>query len=121
MVAAATILMADLGHAPVSTTHVLSSGVAGTMTANGSGVQGDTVRKILLAWALTLPGTVLMAGVLYAAGRLLVGGGAECRNEGGAGSGCTARSHPSRLGLAWARPGLLHAPVSPQPHSSFST
>jgi phosphate/sulfate permease len=73
LVAAATILGADLAHAPVSTTQVLSSGVAGTMAANGSGIQGGTCRKIILAWVLTLPATVLLAGGLFVIGRLLVG------------------------------------------------
>jgi phosphate/sulfate permease len=73
IVAAATILGADLAHAPVSTTQVLSSGVAGTMAANGSGVQGATCRKILLAWVFTLPGTMVLAGGLFTLGRLLVG------------------------------------------------
>lgn len=72
-VAAATILAADLAHLPVSTTQVLSSGVAGTMAANGSGVQGGTCKKIMLAWALTLPACVLLAGLLFTVGRLLVG------------------------------------------------
>jgi phosphate/sulfate permease len=72
VVAAATILAADVAHAPVSTTQVLSSGVAGTMAANGSGVQGGTCKKILLAWCLTLPCTVLLAGGLFAIGRLFV-------------------------------------------------
>ncbi len=71
--AAATILAADVAHAPVSTTQVLSSGVAGTMAANGSGVQGSTCRKILLAWGFTLPGTMLLAGALFTAGRWLAG------------------------------------------------
>jgi PiT family inorganic phosphate transporter len=70
-VAAATILAADLVHAPVSTTQVLSSGVAGTMAANRSGIQGTTCRKILLAWVFTLPGTILLAGALFTAGRWL--------------------------------------------------
>jgi phosphate/sulfate permease len=73
VVAAATIMAADFLHAPVSTTQVLSSGVAGTMAANGNGVQGATCRKIMLAWVLTLPGTVLLAGGLFMAGRWLVG------------------------------------------------
>ncbi|AWM41997.1 Low-affinity inorganic phosphate transporter 1 [Gemmata obscuriglobus] len=72
-VAAATILAADMVKLPVSTTQVLSSGVAGTMVANGSGVQGGTCRKILLAWALTLPACMLLAGLLFTLGRLLVG------------------------------------------------
>jgi inorganic phosphate transporter, PiT family len=71
-VAATTILAADRVHLPVSTTHVLSSGVAGTMAANGNGVQGRTCRKILLAWVLTLPGTALLAGGLFVVGRWLV-------------------------------------------------
>jgi phosphate/sulfate permease len=50
---------------PVSTTHVLSSGVAGTMVANRSGLQGATVRNLLMAWALTLPVSIALAGGLY--------------------------------------------------------
>ncbi|HET6554038.1 MAG TPA: inorganic phosphate transporter [Dyella sp.] len=54
------------GHQPpVSTTHVLTSGVAGTIAANGSGLQWATVRDLLMAWVLTLPASVLLAGVLY--------------------------------------------------------
>jgi phosphate/sulfate permease len=71
VVAAATILAADWAHAPVSTTQVLSSGVAGTMAANRSGIHGATCRKILLAWVFTLPGTMLLAGALFTAGRWL--------------------------------------------------
>ncbi len=71
-VAAATILAADTLHLPVSTTQVLSSGVAGTMVANGSGVQGGTIRRILLAWALTLPACIVLAGVLFTLGRMIV-------------------------------------------------
>lgn len=73
VVAAATIFAADRFHLPVSTTHILSSGVAGTMAANGSGVQGATARKILLAWVLTLPASMTLAGLLFTAGRLAVG------------------------------------------------
>ncbi len=72
-VAAATIMAADVLQLPVSTTQVLSSGVAGTMAANGSGVQGGTCKKILMAWALTLPACVLLAGMLFTVGRLIVG------------------------------------------------
>jgi len=68
LVAAATIFAADHLGLPVSTTHVLSSGVAGTMAANGSGLQGDTVRNILLAWVLTLPVCVLLGSGLFSAG-----------------------------------------------------
>jgi PiT family inorganic phosphate transporter len=63
--AAATIGAADYFGLPVSTTHVLSSGVAGTMTANGSGLQLETVRNIALAWVLTLPASILLAGFLF--------------------------------------------------------
>ena len=65
IVAAATIGAADGFGLPVSTTHVLSSGVAGTMVANGSGMQWSTVRSIALAWVLTLPAAMVMSGVLY--------------------------------------------------------
>ena len=51
---------------PVSTTHVLSSGVAGTMAANRSGLQMETLRNLLLAWVLTLPVTVLLGAGLFA-------------------------------------------------------
>jgi PiT family inorganic phosphate transporter len=72
-VAAGTILMAAVTGLPVSTTHVLSSGVAGTMVANGSGLQGGTVRKVALAWVLTLPACATLAAVLFWLGRVLVG------------------------------------------------
>jgi PiT family inorganic phosphate transporter len=72
-VAAGTILIAAVTGLPVSTTHVLSSGVAGTMVANGSGVQGGTVGKIALAWLLTLPACVILAGTLFWVGRLIAG------------------------------------------------
>jgi len=49
----------------VSTTHVLSSGVAGTMLANGSGIQLSTLRNIAMAWVLTLPCAILLSGTLY--------------------------------------------------------
>ncbi|MCU0703673.1 MAG: inorganic phosphate transporter [Fimbriiglobus sp.] len=70
-VAALTILLSTFFKMPVSTTQVLSSGVAGTMVANGSGVQGKTTTKILLAWVVTLPCTMLLSGGLFALGRLL--------------------------------------------------
>ncbi|MCG5029612.1 inorganic phosphate transporter, partial [[Ruminococcus] torques] len=55
VVAMGTIFAADHFGLPVSTTHVLSSGIAGTMAANGSGVQMSTIRSIAMAWILTLP------------------------------------------------------------------
>jgi phosphate/sulfate permease len=72
VVAAATISLADIGHLPVSTTHVLSSGVAGTMWANKSGIQPDTLRKIGLAWLMTMPAAVLLAAGLFVAGGALI-------------------------------------------------
>jgi PiT family inorganic phosphate transporter len=65
LVAAVTIMGADQLHLPVSTTHILSSGVAGTMAANGSGLQARTLLNIALAWVLTLPAAILLAGGLY--------------------------------------------------------
>ncbi len=65
LVAMATIGAADMFGLPVSTTHVLSSGVAGTMAANGSGVQMGTIRNLLMAWVLTLPCAILLSGTLY--------------------------------------------------------
>jgi inorganic phosphate transporter, PiT family len=65
IIAAATIGAADGFGLPVSTTHVLSSGVAGTMVANGSGMQWSTVRSIAMAWVLTLPAAMIMSGLLY--------------------------------------------------------
>ncbi len=69
---ASLIGMANIFSLPVSTTHVLSSGVAGTMVANKSGLQGGTVKTILLAWVLTLPATVaLSAGLFWRASKAL--------------------------------------------------
>ena len=65
MVAAATIAAADMYGLPVSTTQVLSSGVAGTMAADGAGLQMTTARNMLLAWVLTLPMAILLSGTLY--------------------------------------------------------
>ena len=65
LVAAATIAAADGYGLPVSTTHVLSSGVAGTMAANGSGLQWATIRNLAMAWVLTLPVAIMLSGTLY--------------------------------------------------------
>jgi PiT family inorganic phosphate transporter len=73
LVAAATIGMADMGGMPVSTTHVLSSGVAATMWANKSGIQPETVREIALAWVLTLPVAMALSGGLYWLATLFTG------------------------------------------------
>lgn len=65
LVAMMTIGAADIYGLPVSTTHVLSSGVAGSMVANGSGLQLRTLRNLALAWVLTLPAAILLSGSLY--------------------------------------------------------
>jgi len=65
LVAMAMISAADSFGLPVSTTHVLSSGVAGTMAANKSGLQMETVRNLAMAWVLTLPMAMLLSGSLY--------------------------------------------------------
>jgi inorganic phosphate transporter, PiT family len=69
--AMATIMTADGLGLPVSTTHVLSSGIAGTMAANRTGLQLETVRNLALAWVLTLPVAMLLSGVLFWAFRFI--------------------------------------------------
>jgi len=66
--AATSIGIASITGMPVSTTHVLSSAVAGTMVANKSGLQFSTIKTILMAWVLTLPTTIILAGGLFYAG-----------------------------------------------------
>ncbi|MBV9555133.1 MAG: inorganic phosphate transporter [Alphaproteobacteria bacterium] len=66
LVAMTTIAAADMYGLPVSTTHILTSGVAGTMAANGSGLQWGTVRSLALAWVLTLPAAIILSGSLFA-------------------------------------------------------
>lgn len=61
----ATIGAADWFGLPVSTTHVLSSGIAGSMAANHSGLQWGTVRNLFMAWVLTLPASIVLAGFLF--------------------------------------------------------
>jgi PiT family inorganic phosphate transporter len=65
LVAMVTIGAADAFGLPVSTTHVLSSGVAGSMAANRSGLQLSTIRNLAAAWVLTLPVAILLSGSLY--------------------------------------------------------
>jgi inorganic phosphate transporter, PiT family len=72
LVAMSTIAAADMYGLPVSTTHVLSSGVAGAMTANGSGLQWSTIRNLVMAWVLTMPAAILLSGGLYIAFRHLL-------------------------------------------------
>jgi PiT family inorganic phosphate transporter len=74
---AGTVAMITVGLAsrfglPVSTTHVLSSGVAGTMSANRSGLQAATLRNIILAWVLTLPACIFLGAMFFAAALMLV-------------------------------------------------
>ena len=72
LVAASTIVVAGQLGLPVSTTHVLSSGIAGTMVAQRSGLQQSTIRNILLAWVLTLPVSMLLSGGLFLLFRLFL-------------------------------------------------
>ena len=65
LVAMTTIFAADHYGLPVSTTQVLSSGVAGTMVANGSGMQASTIRSLALAWILTLPVAMCLSASLF--------------------------------------------------------
>ncbi|KFC04474.1 low-affinity inorganic phosphate transporter [Trabulsiella guamensis ATCC 49490] len=65
MTAAVSIGLASYTGMPVSTTHVLSSSVAGTMIVDGGGLQRKTVTNILMAWVFTLPASIILSGVLY--------------------------------------------------------
>ena len=65
LVAMGTIFAADKFGLPVSTTHILSSGIAGTMAANGNGLRFKTIRNIAAGWVFTLPAAALLSGVLY--------------------------------------------------------
>lgn len=66
LVGAATIGMADVVGMPVSTTHILSSGIAGAMAADRTALQRDTLRNIILAWVLTVPACMLLGSMLFA-------------------------------------------------------
>ena len=68
-----TIATADSLGLPVSTTHVLSSGIAGTMAANKTPLQLETVRNLAMAWVLTLPVAMLLSGFLFWAFRAMAG------------------------------------------------
>jgi len=72
LVTMTTIGFAGVIGVPVSTTHTLTSSVAGTMFANRSGLQGDTVRNILIAWVLTVPACVLLGSLLFAGSLFVV-------------------------------------------------
>ena len=72
LVAMITILLADNYGLNVSTTHVLSSGVAGSMAANHSGLQMSTLRNLLMAWVLTLPVCIFLGAMFFAGGLLVL-------------------------------------------------
>jgi inorganic phosphate transporter, PiT family len=65
VVSAVVIGAAGLTGLPVSTTHIVTSGIAGTMVTAGAGLQYSMLYRIAIAWLLTLPVTVLIAGGLY--------------------------------------------------------
>lgn len=69
--AASAIGVASITGMPVSTTHVLSSAVAGTMVANRTGLQFATVKTILLAWVYTLPATIVLSAGFFYLGSLI--------------------------------------------------
>lgn len=63
--AVGAIGLANMMSLPVSTTHVLSSGIAGTMIANKKGLQTKTIRHILLAWIITLPASIVLSSAIF--------------------------------------------------------
>jgi PiT family inorganic phosphate transporter len=67
IVASLGIGLASWKGVPVSTTHMLSSGIAGTMVAKKGlkNLQKKTVKTIVLAWVLTLPVTIVLSGGLF--------------------------------------------------------
>jgi PiT family inorganic phosphate transporter len=65
LVSAALISVAGLTGLPVSTTHIVTSGIAGTMVSSGAGLQYKMVSRIVIAWVLTLPVTIVISGILY--------------------------------------------------------
>jgi PiT family inorganic phosphate transporter len=74
LVAASTIGVSTFLGLPVSTTHVLSSGIAGSMVASKGikNLQPKTIKNILMAWVLTLPVTITLSGLLYIFFRWLI-------------------------------------------------
>jgi PiT family inorganic phosphate transporter len=65
LVGAVLIGVAGFTGLPVSTTHIITSGIAGTMVTGGQGVQGGMVSRIVAAWVFTLPATIIIAGALF--------------------------------------------------------
>lgn len=75
IIAASTIGISTFLGLPVSTTHVLSSGIAGTMVA-GKGLKNlraKTVKNIAIAWLVTLPVTIIMSGTIFLALYYMIG------------------------------------------------
>jgi PiT family inorganic phosphate transporter len=74
IIAASTIGLASGFGLPVSTTHVLSSGIAGSMAASGgtNNLNGNTLKNIELAWVLTLPVSIALAFLLFMLFRLFI-------------------------------------------------
>ncbi|VFP80730.1 inorganic phosphate transporter PitA [Candidatus Erwinia haradaeae] len=70
--AAVSIGVASYTGIPVSTTHILSSSVAGAMLASGNGIQGRTVKNILIAWMLTLPVAIILSSIIYVTATKLI-------------------------------------------------
>ncbi|WP_026997936.1 inorganic phosphate transporter [Flectobacillus major] len=75
LVASITIGLATAYKWPVSTTHVLSSGIAGSMVASKGikNLQGGTVKNIVMAWVLTLPVTIILSATLFIFLRWIIG------------------------------------------------
>lgn len=73
LVAASTITVSSMFGLPVSTTHVLSSGVAGSMVASSGlkNLQKKTIAAIGIAWLITLPVTILLSGLLFLVLRMI--------------------------------------------------
>jgi PiT family inorganic phosphate transporter len=65
LVGSVLIGTAGLTGLPVSTTHIITSGIAGTMLAGGQGLHGNMLARIIMAWAFTLPATMLISGALF--------------------------------------------------------
>jgi PiT family inorganic phosphate transporter len=65
LVAALLIGGAGFSGFPVSTTHVVTGGISGTMVASGAGIQKAMLRQIAAAWVLTLPATIVLSGGLF--------------------------------------------------------
>jgi PiT family inorganic phosphate transporter len=75
LVASITIALSTVYKWPVSTTHVLSSGIAGSMVASKGikNLQGGTIKNIAMAWVLTLPVTILVSATIFYLLRTIIG------------------------------------------------